>query len=66
MSWCPLGTVLGLVLFSILISDIDSGIMRATSKFADDTNLCGAVDTIEGRVAIQGDLDRLEKSTHQS
>ena len=64
MSGIPQGSILGLILFNAFAGDTDSGIEYTLSNFVSDTKLCGAVNVLEGRDAIQVNLDRFEKWAH--
>ncbi|GAB0210398.1 mitochondrial enolase superfamily member 1 [Grus japonensis] len=60
-SGVPQGSVLAPALFNIFVGNMDSGIKCTLSKVVDGTKMCGVVDMLEGRDAIQRDLARLER-----
>ena len=48
------------MLINVFINVLDAGIKCTLNKFANNTKLGGAVDSLEDREALQRDLDRLE------
>ncbi|GAB0179332.1 hypothetical protein GRJ2_000398500 [Grus japonensis] len=53
-SGVPQGSVFRLELFNIFVGDVDSGIERTLSKFANNSMLCGAVKTLEEGILSRG------------
>ena len=53
-------SVLGPLLFFIMMTDIDQAIMTATvGSFADNTRLCQAINAIQGNYTLQQQLQQL-------
>lgn len=59
-SGIPQGSILGPVLLCVFINDMGVGLEGFLSKFVDNTNLGGDVDSIKGGEASERDLDKLE------
>ena len=60
-SGVPQGSVLGPILFTIYINDIDCNITSNLLKFADDTKLYRKITSIDDADAIQNDLRTMYK-----
>ena len=59
--WCLSGVCFSIDSFQCLVNDLERGTECILRKFAHDTKLSGAVDTIEERNDTQRDLDMFEK-----
>lgn len=56
----PEVSVFGLILCNSFTDDLDERIKCILGKFAEDTKLGGSFDLLEGRKALQKDLERRE------
>lgn len=56
-----LDLTVGLMLFNVLLSVLDNYLKCTLSRFADNIKLGIVISILEGRAAIQEDINRLEK-----
>ena len=62
LSGVPQGSVLGRLLFLILVNDIDDGIVSKLLKFTDDIKLCNTVVNEEDADYLRSDLRKLSRA----
>jgi len=60
-SGVPQGSILGPLLFTTIINDLEANVTNNILKFADDSKLWGRADTKEDCRSIQKDLDNLSE-----
>ncbi|KAJ7419678.1 hypothetical protein WISP_52551 [Willisornis vidua] len=55
------GLTVGSAMLNVIINYLYKGIKRTLGQFAENTELGGSVELLEGRKALQGDLDTLDR-----
>ena len=55
-----------LVLFNLVVTDLDSAVECTFSKFVGDINFCDVVNTVKIRGAIQRDRDKLQRWVYEN